>query len=319
MAQITRLPLRSAISSAVKSPTLPARSLPLTAANGYATHTDMPYIQGTGYAPETSDFEFPSIALSKAPNREIGLDMAKTYSRALRKHGICGIELGWADPNSEFLIELVKRMGGKADGAHLAPIGDTTKSAPHSITELVRKSNSATEEQPTRFFGFHIGHPSQKGEGVFRLLCAEHLMQLLSPRAIEILTTHEYNLKASPESSKDKKTIKGKLLQIDPKTGRAYVSYRKDILQDPPSKDRDACAAVEELANLLDSPENVGERIPEFAFKDNTIVLMDNARCLHSQRHDTDPDRWLRKVRFHGYQGSTMSVETKPIPASAFA
>ena len=319
MAQITRLPLRSAMSSAAKTPTLPGRSLPLTAANSYATHTDMPSIQGKGYAPETSDPEFPSIALSKAPNREIGLDMAKTYSRALRKHGICGIELGWADPNSEFLLELIQRMGGKTDGVHLEPTSTMTKSTSHSIIELVRHRDSATEERPTRFFGFHIGHPNQKGEGVFRLLCAEHLMQLLSPRAVKILTTHEFDLKAPPGSAKDMKIVKGKLLQIDSKTGRAYVSYRRDILQDPPSKDRDACAAVEELATLLDSPEDVGEQVPEFAFKDNTIVLMDNARCLHSQRYDTDPDRWLRKVRFHGYRGSTLSVETNPVPASAFA
>ena len=315
MAQITRLPLRSAMSSTVKAPTLPGRSLPLTAANTYATHTDRPSIQAKGYAPEISDFEFPSIALSKAPNREVGLDMAKTYSRALRKHGICGIELGWADPNSEFLLDLVQRMGGKLDGAHLQPAGTATNSVSPTITELVRHGESDPEERPTRFFGFHVGHPNQKGEGVFRLLCAEHLMQLLSPSTVRKLTTHEYGLKVPLGSSKDKKIVKGKLLQIDSKTGRAYVSYRKDILQDPPSKDRDACAAVEELENLLQSPEIVGEQVPEFAFKDNTIVLMDNARCLHSQRHDTDPDRWLRRVRFHGYQGSTRSVEPTSGPA----
>jgi alpha-ketoglutarate-dependent taurine dioxygenase len=76
------------------------------------------------------------------------------------------------------------------------------------------------------------------------------------------------------------------------------------FLHDPPSSDPKACAAVEELNNLLEQPESVGESMPAEVFKENTILLMDNARFLHSRTDIKDSKRWLRRVRFHGMPGS---------------
>ena len=328
---------------------LPNRIPPLTTAKTYATiqppsstasksrylqkvMSDMPYIKEKGSPPEPSEFEFPLATLFKAPNREVGLDMAKVYSRALQEHGICGIEISWPDPNSQFLLDVVHKMGGKPDthsktqgalwdvkwkpeGVYSEGTGTAAQAISHSLGEFAWHTDGAFEEHPTRFFGFHIIHPDKRGGGVFRILRADDLIHLLSSRAVNTLTKHEYDLKVPPEFFKGAKTVNGKLLEIDSRTGRAFVRYRKDILHNPPSKDRDACAAVEELNDLLESSEDVGEHVPEFAFKENTILLMDNARYLHSRTNIKDPDRWLRRVRFHGYHGPVTSVE--PISASA--
>jgi alpha-ketoglutarate-dependent taurine dioxygenase len=48
--------------------------------------------------------------------------------------------------------------------------------------------------------------------------------------------------------------------------------------------------------------------MPAEVFKENTILLMDNARFLHSRTDIKDPKRWLRRVRFHGTPGSKESA-----------
>ena len=82
-------------------------------------------------------------------------------------------------------------------------------------------------------------------------------------------------------------------------TGRVHVRFRKDILHDPPSADTEANAAVKELNDILDGPRGVGMYVPGSVFKENTVLLMDNARYLHSRTDIKDPKRWLRRVRFH--------------------
>ena len=126
------------------------------------------------------------------------------------------------------------------------------------------------------------------------------MTRLLSPQAVDVLSSHEFDLKVPPEFFKGKNTVKGKLLDVDPATGRAYVRYRSDILHDPPSADASANAAIQELKDLLEDPTGVGEHVPGFVFKENTVLLMDNARYLHSRTDIKDPRRWLRRVRFHG-------------------
>ena len=276
-----------------------------------------PFVNMNGAPPEDSEFKFPLATLFKAPTREVGLAMAGMYAQAIREYGIVGIEIGWQDPESRFILELVDQMGCKPDthsstqgalwdvkykpeGVFSEGTGKQAVSISHSIGEFAWHTDGAFEENPTRFFGFHIIHPDKEGGGVFRILRAEDLTKLLSPEAVQTLTNYEFDLSVPPEFFKGKKYVKGKLLDVDPVKGRAYVRFRKDILHDPPSSDAKANAAVQELQELLDNPESVGEHVPGFAFKENTVLLMDNARYLHSRTNIKDPKRWLRRVRFHG-------------------
>ena len=276
-----------------------------------------PFITRKRTPPETSEFQFPLATLFKAPNRQIGLAMTRMYAQAIREYGICGIEIGWPDPDSQFMLDVVDHMGCKPD-THSSTEGplwdvkhklesvrseDTGKkviSIPHSMGEFAWHTDAAFEENPTRFFGFHIIHPDKQGGDVFRILKAEDLNRSLSPQAVDVLRSHEFDLKVPREFYRGKKTVKGKLLDVDPLTGRACVRYRSDILHDPPSADANANAAIQELKNLLQDPAGVGEHVPGFVFKENMVLLMDNARYLHSRTDIKDPRRRLRRVRFHG-------------------
>ena len=170
-------------------------------------------------------------------------------------------------------------------------------------------TDAVFEESPTRFFSFHVIHPDKKGGGVFRILRVEDITRLLSPEAVDVLSSHEFSLKVPAEFFKIIKTVKGKLLDVDAATGRAYVRFRKDILHDPPLSNANANVAVNELNDLLDAPESVGEHVPGFVFKENMVLLMENARYLHSRTDIKDPKRWLRRVRFHGPPWSVKEQE----------
>ena len=285
-----------------------------------------PFITRKSTPPEASEFQFPLATLFKAPNRQVGLAMTRMYAQAIREYGICGIEIGWQDPESQFMLDVVEHMGCKPDthsstqgalwdvkykpeGVHSEDTGKKAVSISHSMGEFAWHTDAAFEENPTRFFGFHIIHPDKQGGGVFRILKAEDLSRLLSPQAVDVLSSHEFDLKVPPEFFKGKNTVKGKLLDVDPVTGRAYVRYRSDILHDPPSADADANAAIQELKGLLEDPAGVGEHVPGFVFKENMVLLMDNARYLHSRTDIKDPKRWLRRVRFHGTPWAAKGTE----------
>jgi hypothetical protein len=248
--------------------------------------------------------------------------MAPLYARSLTTHGIVAIQLGFDDPDSNFILSVVGAMGCRPDihsknhgalwdvkfkpeGVRSEATGKSAHSISHSIDEFSWHTDGAFERNPTRFFGFHILRPDLKGGGVFRVLRSEDLVQKLSAETVQTLIHHEYDLKVPDEFFKGERTVRGKLLNVDQATGNVYVRYRQDILMDPPSADPKACEAVEELNTLLSDPEDesLGEAMPAFAFKENTVLLMDNARFLHSRTKIKDTKRWLRRVRFHGTPG----------------
>ena len=181
--------------------------------------------------------------------------------------------------------------------------GETAHSRSHSLGEFAWHTDGSYEPVPQRYFGFHILHPDKQGGGVFRVLKAEDLISMLSPRAADILVNTEFDIKVPAEFYRGVESNKGKLLELDSETGRVYVRFRRDILPNPPSADPAACEAVEELNKLLDQSEGLGTSVPNSVFKENTILLMDNARFLHMRTDIKDPKRWLRRVRFHGNPG----------------
>jgi hypothetical protein len=68
--------------------------------------------------PEQSDkhlFKFPLGTFFNAPTREIALSMKQAFAHALKERGIVGIQLGFEDPHSHFLLEIVEAMGCTAD------------------------------------------------------------------------------------------------------------------------------------------------------------------------------------------------------------
>jgi alpha-ketoglutarate-dependent taurine dioxygenase len=134
----------------------------------------------------------------------------------------------------------------------------------------------------------------------------DKLIRKLSPTTVTTLLTHEFDVQVPAEFYKGKETNRTTLLTVEPATGRPLLRYRRDILPDPPSEDPEACRAVAELHALLEgnAEKEMAEVFAEDVFRENVVLLMDNARFLHSRTEIKDPQRLLRRVRFHGTPAS---------------
>lgn len=190
-------------------------------------------------------------------------------------------------------------MTYKPDGVISSKSGGAAHSRSHGVGEFAWHTDGSFEEIPQRYFGLHIIQPDEMGGGVFRVLPAEKLVESLGPTATRALLNTEFDIQVPDEFYKGKASNKGKLLEIDPVTGKYLLRFRKDILPNPPSESAEACQAVEELNRLLDDPDIAGWRFGPEVFKKNVVLLMDNARFLHMRSEIKDKRRLLRRVRFH--------------------
>ncbi|GME28992.1 hypothetical protein B0H12DRAFT_1193924, partial [Neofusicoccum parvum] len=222
-------------------------------------------------------FQLPLGTRFKAPTRELGLDMNASFAHAIREHGLAVIELGFDDPKSHFMLELVEAMGCTPDthsstqgalltclqwdvtykpsGVFSAATGGTAHSRSHGVGEFAWHTDGSFEETPQRFFGLHVIHPDKHGGGIFRVLPADDLVAALSPSSVEALLNTEFDIQVPAEFYKGRASNKGKLLDVEPGTGRYLLRFRRDILPDPPSENPSACEAVRELNALLETPE----------------------------------------------------------------
>lgn len=60
-------------------------------------------------------FQLPLGTHFRAPSSEMGIAMGEAVGHALRKHGLAVIDLGFEDPRSNFLLEIINSMGCSAD------------------------------------------------------------------------------------------------------------------------------------------------------------------------------------------------------------
>ncbi|KAJ7128804.1 hypothetical protein C8R43DRAFT_897115 [Mycena crocata] len=269
---------------------------------------------------EEKYFKLPPGTRFTASSREHALAMKNSFADALQEKGLVVLHLGFDDPMSHFMLELIKAMGYMPDahsGTHgalwdisynphgiLSPkTGNTAQSRSHGVDEFAWHTDGSFEIRPQRFFGLHVVHPDKLGGGIFRVLPAEDLVAALHPQSVAALLRTELDFQVPAEFYKGRERNKGRLLELDPATGKYLLRFRRDILADPPSTDPAANAAVDELNSLLDSTETKGWRFPDDVFKENVVLLMDNARFLHMRTEILDKRRLLRRVRFHGYCG----------------
>jgi hypothetical protein len=60
---------------------------------------------------EEKYFQLPLGTWFTAPTRELGLQMKDSFAHALQEKGLAVIELGFEDPKSHFMLDLVKAIG----------------------------------------------------------------------------------------------------------------------------------------------------------------------------------------------------------------
>jgi alpha-ketoglutarate-dependent taurine dioxygenase len=255
----------------------------------------------------------------------------------LRQHGILKISLGFPDPNSQYLEQLVlslhQRCSHRLPISHSASCGWFWNVRPESVSfqtanhrarsetmeEFPWHTDCSYEELPPRYFALQVLQHDRFRGGTLSAMNIQRLNQSLSSSTQASLMRQEYSINIPKEFVKDsaKQQIVGNLMAIDQESQSCMMRFRRDLLT--PLTER-ASKALEELdaslqttgaAAQLESPSTV--HLTSTDFPTGTIIIMDNRRWLHARNNIKDPKRHLRRLRWDAIpfpsNGETIGVE----------
>ena len=242
----------------------------------------------------------------------------RSVAEHLQQYGILKINLGFSDDSSEYLenllLSLHEHHGHQLPLTHSATRGwfwDVRPNATDFPTRSYRARSETMEEfpwhtdcsyedPPPRYFALHVLQHDRFGGGTLSVLNVERLSQLLSPETRVQLSRPEYQIMIPPEFTKDpaRRYILGSLLMSDESGRSSIMRFREDILMpvSPP-----ASKALSELKQALKSAEAQSYSTIHLTSSDlpqNTIIVLDNRRWLHSRNEIQDSERHLRRVRW---------------------
>ncbi|KAI1163018.1 hypothetical protein F5B18DRAFT_672720 [Nemania serpens] len=240
----------------------------------------------------------------------------------LWQHGILKINLGFPDPESQYLRQLVLSLHQYC--RHQLPISHSASRGwfwdvrPESVSfqtanhrarsetmeEFPWHTDCSYEELLPRFFALQVLQHDRFGGGTLSAMNIQRLNQRLSPSTQASLMRPEYSINIPKEFVKDpkKQQIVGNLMAIDEESQHCMMRFRRDILT--PLTER-AAKALEEIDTCLQTtgavPQSESESTVHLTSADlptGTIIMMDNRRWLHARNNINDPKRHLRRLRW---------------------
>ncbi|KAH8160869.1 hypothetical protein CIB48_g7369 [Xylaria polymorpha] len=239
-------------------------------------------------------------------------------NRYLQQNGILKVSLGFADPNSQYLKQLVIGLHQHHDYqlpiSHSATRGwfwDVRPSSTSSQTANHQARSETMERFPwhtdcsyedliPRYFALHVLQHDRLGGGTLSIMNVQRLGETLSLSTRRSLMRREFSFKTPPEFIKDpaKKRIVGSLIATDQHGQPSLMRFRRDILT--PLTER-ASSALRELDMAIENPRTQSHSTVNLTSADipaGSIVLMDNRRWLHARNNVNDPKRHLRRIRW---------------------
>ncbi|KAK6348732.1 hypothetical protein TWF718_006519 [Orbilia javanica] len=266
----------------------------------------------TVFPPKIIDAYSPSCGASAVHVSEV--------HRSLEEHGVALVRLNFSDPESDYLVSLV-RDGLHPKHGHGLPVDHSTKKGwlwdvkpihgkVHSTTDPLARSETmhvfpwhtdcSFEANPPRHFALHVLHADRFGGGSLSLVRTSDIVQELCEETISRLSMPEFAFAVPDEFDKGtSSTLVGALLDMS--NGEPKLRFRRDILS-PLTKQAEA--ALEELDKVLDECQSSSGRSLRKVMKaedlpDGMVIVVDNAKWLHARSQVSDPDRHLRRVRWN--------------------
>lgn len=253
--------------------------------------------------PELNAYEFAAIKDKK--------HICQVHQH-LESHGALVVKLGFPDPDSNYLHQLVlglhEQYGHGLPSTHSSTRGWFWDVRPRpemlehrAISETMSNfpwhTDSCYEAAPARFFALHVLQHDRCGGGTLSILSVDQLLNSISRWAKQALSQPEFRISVPQEFRKgNQASIIGNLLSVNSQDRPARLRFREDIVT--PLTPR-AGAAFDELLHAFarQKKTQIQHLTPE-VLPQGSIVLMDNGRWLHSRNHVRDPERHLRRVRW---------------------
>ncbi|KAH0490135.1 hypothetical protein TgHK011_001616 [Trichoderma gracile] len=259
--------------------------------------------------------EAPNLSYAQEPRH------VRVVSETLAQRGILKVSLGFADPKSRYLEQLLRSLhqhhGHQLPISHSATRGWFWDVLPSSTSfqtancqarsetmeDFPWHTDCSYEDPPPRYFALQVLQPDRCGGGTLSVMNVERLSELLSAEARASLARPEFQIRTPPEFVKraGQKDIVASILLADDEGRLTRMRFREDLLT--PLSER-AAEALGELRQLLQGAEARGSHsmarldlTPE-VLPEGSIIMIDNRRWLHARNHVRDPKRHLRRVRW---------------------
>ncbi|KAJ6184689.1 hypothetical protein N7519_005990 [Penicillium mononematosum] len=273
---------------------------------------------GSTYAPPLAvpHMKAPTIEHSTTTNH------VHQIHKELRQHGLLKVSLGFPDPGSQYLKQLVlslhRHCRHQLPISHSASCGWLWDVRPESVSfqtanhrarsetmdEFPWHTDCSYEELPPRYFALQVMQHDRFGGGTLSAMNIQGLNQSLSPSTQASLMRLEYSIDTPREFCKDptKQHIIGNLMAIDPETQSCMMRFRRDIVKplteraSKALKELDACLQTTGRTAESESPSTV--HLNSADLPTGTIIIMDNRRWLHARNDVKDPKRHLRRLRW---------------------
>jgi alpha-ketoglutarate-dependent taurine dioxygenase len=230
----------------------------------------------------------------------------------LRNHGALKVKLGFLDPDSDYLRQIVlglhEHHGHGLPSTHsstrgwfwdVRPQPETIQHRAISETmgDFPWHTDSCYETAPAKFFALHVLQHDRCGGGTLSLLNVERLLRSISPWAKQALSEPEFRIAVPPEFSKgDQRSFIGRLLSTDEQGQHGRLRFRDDLLT--PLTPRANAAYCELMHTFTQQKKTQVQNLTSELLPRGSIILMDNGRWLHSRNHVRDAGRHLRRVRW---------------------
>lgn len=266
----------------------------------------------------------PDLAHAKQ-RRHVG-----SASQHLQQHGILKINLGFPDPGSQYLEQLVLSLhehhGHQLPISHSASCGwfwdvrpsiNTPFQTPQhqarseTMGEFPWHTDCSYEDLPPRYFALHVLQHDRFGGGTLSVMNVQRLSELLSPDTRTSLMRQDYGIRIPLEFIKEpeKREIVGSVLTAQQDVQPCMMRFRRDLVT--PLTER-ASRALQELDMSLQDAETQAQSTLHLTSKDlsaGSIILVDNRRWLHARSNIKDPKRHLCRVRWDAIPFNDAPVE----------
>ncbi len=275
--------------------------------------------------------EFTLLAKNKLSRQQIDSALTTEAGRALILHlldtdGILMAQCDWTpEESSEKILEFVGRVGivneHNAGGSAVWDVrpmkdgvGNKTKARSHTDSEFAMHTDCSFEDKPPRFMVLYTQKADGLGGGLSKFVDCKMLRRCLKPSSLEVLKSSTFTMRVPEEFRKEADSIRGPILVESEDSGDAQWRYRGETTlrgegYTTPAMDN----ALNELDALLsDDRLHLTARMPTGA-----LLVLDNTRWLHGRTTVLDPERHLKRVRFHPLEGAECAfVEGRPRPLS---
>ncbi|KFY29836.1 hypothetical protein V494_08440 [Pseudogymnoascus sp. VKM F-4513 (FW-928)] len=268
-----------------------------------------------------TESEIPRIAAHSLEDAK-DIPHVSAIDTALQKYGIMAITLEFSDPDSSYLLNLVRSL--QRNHGHGEPLSHSStrgwfwdvKPTPKSISAQHHARSETMDDfpwhtdcsyalEPPRFFGLHVLQADRCGGGTLSVVQLDKVLQFLSKESVETLSQEKFRLEVPPEFEfkNGVKSVIGQVLKpVGAGTGltkEMKCRYRADIIHPLTEK---ATSALEDLNKALAQARSNNSDIclnlsPEM-IPNGTVLLMDNGRWLHARNSVKDPERHLRRIRW---------------------